>query len=64
MIIEIEGNALARLEKTDIKYRVIGKTGGGALKIRAGKEILLNIDIAKAAAIYEKTIPGLMDGCQ
>jgi phosphoribosylformylglycinamidine synthase len=63
MIIETEGDAaLSRLEKTGIAYRIIGKTGGDTLKIRAGKEILLNVEIAKAAVIYEKIIPEFMTG--
>jgi phosphoribosylformylglycinamidine synthase len=57
MFIEIEPSAVERLEKSGIPYKIIGKTGGETLTIRAGSEIILNIEIGKAAAIYEKAIP-------
>ncbi|MDR2401377.1 MAG: phosphoribosylformylglycinamidine synthase subunit PurL [Deferribacteraceae bacterium] len=61
MIIEAEGeNTIARLEKFGLPYKIIGKTGGDTLTIKAGREIILNIEIEKAAVIYEKIITELM----
>jgi phosphoribosylformylglycinamidine synthase len=63
MFIEVEGEsapAIARLEDFGIPYKIMGKTGGDTLTIKAGKEILLNVEIEKAAVIYEKILPELM----
>lgn len=51
----------ALLEKFKLPFSDVGVTHKGALNISAGQLQLVNIDMAKASAIYEKTLPSLVD---
>jgi len=49
------------LRKAGVPHGVIGKVGGGALSLLAGREPLASVPVSSMRSVWEGTIPELMD---